>query len=119
LLREQDLATLRRRPPEPEEWPVRLLYRFDPYVLAHKDKGWVVDPAYYKAVWRPAGHIEGIVLAHGRGLGVWRYDRKSKGLVVTVTPFAPLPAYVTEQLPSLAEQAAVFFGLTLVGFECR
>jgi hypothetical protein len=119
VVRRQDLATLRRRPPDPEGWPVRLLYRFDPYVLAHKDKGWVVDSVYYKAVWRPAGHIEGIVLAHGRGVGVWRYDRKGKGLVVTVTPFAPLPAYVTAQLPSLAEQVAGFLGLPLVGLEFR
>ncbi|MCC6170186.1 MAG: AlkZ family DNA glycosylase, partial [Caldilineaceae bacterium] len=89
-----DLATLRRRPPDAEAWPVHLLYRFDPYLLAHRDKGWVVDPAHYSAVWRPAGHIEGIVLAHGRGLGTWRYDRKGKGLAIQVTPFAPLPGYV-------------------------
>ncbi|RIK58280.1 MAG: winged helix DNA-binding domain-containing protein [Chloroflexi bacterium] len=107
------LATLRRRPPDAEAWPVRLLYRFDPYLLAHRDKGWVVDPAHYNAVWRPAGHIEGIVLAHGRGLGTWRYDRKGKGLAIQVTPFAPLPAYVAQQIPALAEQVAAFFGLPL------
>lgn len=107
------LATLRRRPPEAEAWPVRLLYRFDPYLLAHRDKGWVVDPAHYNAVWRPAGHIEGIVLAHGRGLGTWRYDRKGKGLAIQVTPFAPLPAYVAQQIPALAEQVAAFFDLPL------
>ncbi len=108
-----DLATLRRRPPELEAWPVHLLYRFDPYLLAHRDKGWVVDPAHYNAVWRPAGHIEGIVLAHGRGLGTWRYDRKGKGLAIQVNPFTPLPGYVAEQITPLAEQVAAFFDLPL------
>lgn len=108
-----DLPTLRRRPPDAEAWPVHLLYRFDPYLLAHRDKGWVVDPAHYNAVWRPAGHIEGIVLAHGRGVATWRYDRKGKGMAIQVNPFAPLPAYVAQQIPALAEQVAAFFDLPL------
>lgn len=108
-----DLATLRRRPPEPEAWPVHLLYRFDPFLLAHRDKGWIVDPAHYSAVWRPAGHIEGIVLAHGRGLGTWRYDRQGKGLAIQVNPFAPPPQYVEQQIAPLAEQVAAFFDLPL------
>lgn len=110
---QSDLPTLRRRPPDAEAWPVHLLYRFDPYLLAHRDKGWVVPAAHYSAVWRPAGHIEGIVLAHGRGLGTWRYDRKGKGLAIQITPFAPLPAYVAQQVPALAEQVAAFFNLPL------
>jgi hypothetical protein len=113
LLHKRDLPELHATPPEPEAWPVRLLYRFEPYLLAHKEKGWVVEPAHYTAVWRPAGHIEGIVLAHGRGAGVWRYDRTGKGLVVRVTPFAPLPAYVAARLPDLATQVAAFFALPL------
>jgi hypothetical protein len=117
LVRDKDLRTLRRRPPEPEAWPVRLLYRFDPYLLAHREKEWVVDPAFYKAVWRPAGHIEGILLAHGRGLGVWRYDRKGKGLIVKVTPFAPLPAYVAARLPVLAAEVAKFFAAPLLDLQ--
>lgn len=114
-----DLATLRRRPPEPEAWPVRLLYRFDPYLLAHRQKAWVVDPAHYNAVWRPAGHIEGIVLAHGRGVGTWRYDRQGKGLAIQVNAFAPLPGYVADQVPTLAEQVAAFFDRPLVDLQVR
>jgi hypothetical protein len=112
-VRQEDLRALRRTPPEPEAWPVRLLYRFEPYLLAHRDKAWVVDPEHYARVWRPAGHIEGIVLAHGRGVGTWRYDRQGSGLAITVRPFAPLPAYVAGQIPDLAEQVAGFFSVPL------
>ena len=48
---------------------MRLLGRFDPLLLAHRDKDWVVPAKYYNRVWRPAGHIEGVVLESGPGRG--------------------------------------------------
>ena len=70
-----DVASLTESPPEREEWPVRMLGRFDPLLLAHREKDWVVPDAYYDRVWRPAGHIEGVVLEHGRAIATWRYER--------------------------------------------
>ena len=56
-----------------------MLYRFDPLLLGDKDKGWIVPPAHYKLVWRPAGHIEGVVLACGAGRrAACRYERKEQ-----------------------------------------
>jgi hypothetical protein len=100
-------------PPAPEAWPVRMLYRFDPYLLAHHSKDWVVPPAYYKSVIRPAGHIEGIVVVRGQAAGTWRYDRKGSGLIVTVFPYKSLPKYVTKQVEKRAPQIAAFFNLPL------
>ena len=99
--------------PPPEAWPVRMLYRFDPYLLAHRSKDWVVPPAHYKAVWRPAGHIEGIVTVRGQAAATWRYDRKSSGLIITVNPFKTLPKYVTKQVEKRAKQVAAFFHMPL------
>ena len=110
---QQDLATLEAATPVPERWPVRMLYRFDPLLLAHKDKSWVTDPTHYSRVWRPAGHIEGIVLAHGKAVATWRYDRQGAGLIVTVAPFKHLPNYVTKAIHKTAPQIAHFFGLPL------
>jgi hypothetical protein len=100
-------------PPPPEAWPVRLLYRFDPYLLAHRNKDWVVPPSHYKAVFRPAGHIEGIVVVRGQAAGTWRYDRKGGGLVIQVNRFKPLPSYVMKQVEKRAKQIAAFFHLPL------
>jgi hypothetical protein len=100
-------------PPPPEAWPVRMLYRFDTYLLAHKSKDWVVPPAHYKAVWRPAGHIEGIVVVRGQAAGTWRYDRKGGGLIITINRFKPLPNYVMKQVEKRANQIAAFFHLPL------
>lgn len=113
LLLREDVDALLAPPPEPERWPVRLLYRFDPMLLAHKDKSWVVPSEQYTRVWRPAGHIEGIVLARGQAVATWRYDRKGSGLVITVAPFKPLPRYVSQAVAKGATQVAGFFGLPL------
>jgi hypothetical protein len=99
--------------PPAEAWPVRLLYRFDPYLLAHRSKDWVVPPAHYNAVWRPAGHIEGIVVVRGQAAATWRYDRKGSGLIITVNPFKTLPKYILKQVEKRAKAVATFFHLPL------
>jgi hypothetical protein len=110
-----DVALLTETAPEPEAWPVRLLGRFDPLLLAHKEKDWVVAPAYYNRVWRPAGHIEGVVLDQGRAIATWRYDRIGTGkLNVRVFPFrARLPVRVSKAARQQARAIARFFGLKL------
>jgi hypothetical protein len=108
------LDELLAQPPERAAWPIQMLYRFDPYLLAHKDKGWVTDSDFYKQIWRPAGHIEGIVLAHGRAAATWRYDRKGRGLVITVAPFKKLPRSVQRAVEQRAPQIALFFGAPLL-----
>ncbi|MCB0077890.1 MAG: AlkZ family DNA glycosylase [Anaerolineales bacterium] len=108
-----DLDALRRTPPPHDAWPVRMLYRFDPLLLAVKDKSWLVDDAHYKRIWRPAGHIEGTIIDHGRAVATWRYQRKSSGLSIGVSPFAPLPTHVQRAVEGQAQAIAAFFGLPL------
>lgn len=106
--------------PEAEmNWPVTMLYRFDPLLLAHKDKGWIVPPAHYSQVWRPAGHIEGVVLAGGRAHATWRYERKSSGLAITVFPFGRPSQKLQSKLETRARRVAAYFGLSLIQFEVR
>ncbi len=108
-----DLETLAETPPPPEMWPIRMLYRFDPLLLGHKDKTWIVDPAHYGQVWRPAGHVEGTLLEHGHVAGTWRYDRRGGGLVVSALPFAPPATRLQAAVEAGAAGVASFFGLPL------
>ena len=112
-----DLKDMGAKPPPRSRWPVRLLYRFDPLVLATKDKSWLVDEADYKRVWRPSAHVEAVLLVKGRIAGTWRYDKKAKGLTVKLTPFAPLTPTVKRVAEREASGVAAFFGLNLAGFE--
>ena len=108
-----DLDALHERPPVQSDWPIRLLYRFDPLLLGIKDKTWIVDGQHYKRVFRQAGHIEGTLIEHGRAAGTWRYGRKVSGLVITLDLFAPLSRRVCAQVEHNAEGIARFFELPL------
>ncbi len=112
-----DQAALSEMPPEREAWPVRMLGRFDPLLLAHRVKDWVVPADAYDRVWRPAGHIEGIVLESGRAVATWRYERIGAGqLSIRVFPFRPpLPLRVSKEVRQQAKRVAQFFGLRLAG----
>jgi len=113
ILLKEELETLYEPPPPRAEWPVHMLYRFDPLLLAHKDKSWLVAPEHYKRVWRPAGHIEGTIVEYGRLIGTWRYKRTSRHLSITIDPFMPLPQHVQSVVEQKAEAIANFFGLQL------
>ena len=114
LALQEDVKTLQQIPPSPDDWPIRLLYRFDPLLLAHRDKSWLVEPEFYSRVWRPAGHIEGSILERGRLAGTWRYKRSGRGLTLTVFPFRPLSVKAEKVISLQAAGVADFFGLPLL-----
>lgn len=60
--------------PEVPDIPTLLLPRFDPLLLAHKDKSIWVDAGRKGEVWTKNGIIKGTVLVKGRIEGVWKVD---------------------------------------------
>ena len=114
LCRTDDLGVVAEKPPPPSKWPVKLLYRFDPLLLASKDKDWIIEPCHRTQVWRPAAHVSAVILVGGRILGTWRYDKRAKGLVISVTPFEPLSRAVARVVETQARAVARFMGLDLL-----
>jgi hypothetical protein len=52
-----------------------------------------------------------VLLVNGRMEGVWRHERKGKGLVVTIQPFAGRPTkWARDQIELEAERLARFLG---------
>lgn len=96
---------------------VRMLYRFDPLLLAHKDKRWIVPATHHKQVFRIAGHIEGVVLDAGVAVATWRYTRKASGLLITLEPFTRLSQRVHRAVEQQAQQLARFFALPPAGID--
>ena len=112
--RTEDLEVVAEKPPPAGQWPVKLLHRFDPLLLGTKDKSWLIEPRYYKRVWRSAGHIDAVVLVGGRIAGTWRYDKQTKGLRITVKPFEPFSRRVDRAVALQARTLARFMGLDLL-----
>lgn len=113
FLLKEDWATLHQPVPQAAKWPIKMLFRFEPVLLPHKDKTWFVPAAQYKKVWRKSGHIEGVVLARGQAVATWRYTRRARGLSIVVYPFKPLPKYVQKAVTRRAQGVATFFDLPL------
>ncbi|MDX1533992.1 MAG: winged helix DNA-binding domain-containing protein [Thermoplasmata archaeon] len=88
----------------------RLLPYFDTYLLGHKDKGHLVDPAHYKRVYRKAGWISPTLLVDGRVAGIWSQKGKGKRLEVAVDPFEPLDAAVREAVEAEVADLGRFLG---------
>ncbi len=114
-----DLKTMAVKPPPPSRWPVRLLYRFDPLLLATKDKSWLIDHKDKQKVWLPAAHVNAVLLVRGRIAGTWRYDRKAKGLSVGVVPFSKLSGPVARATETQAAAIAKFLEMPLADFQIK
>lgn len=89
-IHEDDLDELLEEPPAKRDWPLLMLYRFDPLLLGHPDKSWLIDRKHKPKVWRKAGHIEGTIVKHGRLQASWRYKRQAGSFSIVVEPFTKL-----------------------------
>ena len=115
LVIQADLPVLMEKPPPTTKWPVLLLGRFDPLLLAHADKTCWVDRKHYQRVWHHT-HIEPVLLVKGRIRGVWRYETKARGVAINLQLFdtAALPSHVERALQKQANGIARFFDAPLL-----
>lgn len=89
---------------------VDLLPSFDPYMLGHHEKSYLVDEANYRAVYRKAGWLSPVLLVDGRAAGTWEAGRKGSSLAISVRPFAPIGPEVASAIEAQATDLAQFFG---------
>jgi hypothetical protein len=81
----EDLKVLRESQlPEPV---VRLLPHFDVYLLAHAGKDHLVEPRYYKRVFRSQWWISPVVLLNGKIIGTWARVGSKKGTAIKTELF--------------------------------
>ncbi len=70
---------------------VRLLPRYDTYLLGYQQRDFMLEAAYAKRINAGGGIIHPAVLINGRIVGVWRTDRKKAVTTIIIEPFEPLP----------------------------
>jgi hypothetical protein len=87
---------------------IRLLPYFDVYLLAHAGKDHLIDPRYYKRVYRNQAWISPVVLLDGRIAGVWSFARTGKKTVFKAELFEKLSKALRE---NMEEEGARLAGL--------
>jgi hypothetical protein len=72
---------------------VHLLPGFDEYLLGYTDRSAPLSPAHANAI-VPGGNgvFRSTVVVDGEVVGVWRRERASQRVVVTLDPFRPIGA---------------------------
>jgi hypothetical protein len=107
------LAAQRDAEAVPRSHTVRLLGRFDTFLLGYSTRDLLVDPRFAREVNAGGGIIHPAVLVDGRVVGTWRVDAKNPRRGVAVQPFRPLPVESVERLKHEAKDVARFLGRQL------
>ena len=99
--------------PELDETPlskgmVRLLPAFDPYMLAHADKGHLVHERHYKRVYRNQGWLSPVILLDGRVVGVWSVKRSRKRVSLETEFFQKIPRLALAEMEREFEKLVTF-----------
>jgi hypothetical protein len=90
---------------------VRLLPRFDIYLLGYQKRDLAVQPQYAKRINAGGGIIHPTVLVDGRVVGVWKSKREKDHLSVVVEPFDELAPELYEGLEAEVTDLARFLGM--------
>jgi hypothetical protein len=92
---------------------VRLLPGFDQYVItanAHADR-FMPAGDFRPLVYRQQGWISAVLVVDGRIDGVWRFERKGRGVEIEIEPFGAKPAkHVRDAAEAEAERIAAWLG---------
>src|SRR5438874_10561881 len=90
---------------------VRLLPRFDIYLLGYQKRDLAVPSQYAKRINAGGGIVHSTVLVDGRTVGTWKSKREKNHLMVIVEPFEQLVPVIDEGIEAEIEDIARFLGV--------
>jgi hypothetical protein len=93
---------------------VRLLGRFDDYLLGWRGRDLILDPRFARRIQAGGGWIHPAVVVDGRVAGTWRSRRAGGRLELTVEPFGRLPPGTRPGLEAEAADLGRFLGAEAV-----
>ncbi|MDR3563481.1 MAG: winged helix DNA-binding domain-containing protein [Negativicutes bacterium] len=95
---------------------VRLLPRFDTYLLGYASRQGILAPEYTSRINAGGGMIAASLLVNGRILGTWSTKKQRQALEVIVAPFSELSAEVWAALePEVAALGRFLGGKAVLG----
>lgn len=91
--------------------PVRLLPRFDLYLLGYQKRNLILPDQYAKRVNAGGGMIHPTVLVDGQVTGTWKSIQRKHGIDISIDPFEALSAEIYPELEVEAAEMARFLGM--------
>lgn len=110
LMLRRQLDALESSPPAPT---VRLLPRYDNYLLSHESRAFMVSDAYAKRVHPGGGLIRACLLVDGEAKANWKLEKRRAGLRVIVEPFESLDRSILPLLEAEVESLGQFLDATV------
>ncbi len=95
----------------PDDWPPRLLPKFDTYLMGHADKSWTVPlEADRPKIWAKAAHVNATVLHRGRLVATWKHTAQKRSVRIDITPLSGWQSGLEDQLANEAQAFANHLG---------
>ena len=98
--------------PLPTSPLVRLLPRFDTYLLGYASRDAAVNPVHVRRIHPGGGIIHPVLLVDGQAQATWTMQRKKGRLEVVVEPFERLPQALSPLIEAEVSDVARFLGMT-------
>ncbi len=89
---------------------VRLLPRYDTYLLGYRRRDVIVSSPYTKRIYPGGGLLHPALLVDGRAAGTWDVRRRRDDVEVTVEPFEELEAEVWRSVQEEVAELGHFWG---------
>ena len=89
---------------------VRLLPRYDNYLLGYASRAFMVAEAHAKQVHPGGGLIRACVLIDGEARAGWKLEKRRQGVRVRVSPYEKLSAAETARVAVEVEALGEFLG---------
>lgn len=94
---------------------LRLLPRYDTYLLGYASRELAVSSPYSKRINAGGGIIHAAVLVDGRALGTWKLEKKRDRLKISVDPFESFDPQLHPHLEAEVKDIGRFYGKELAG----
>lgn len=93
-----------------DEAGLRLLPRYDAYLLGYGSRDFMVSPSYAKRIHPGGGIIRPAVIADGRAVGIWRRERKKDDSIIAIELFEDNGEDIMPDLESEVQDIGRFLG---------
>jgi Winged helix DNA-binding domain len=90
---------------------VRLLPAWDTYLIGHRDRGFIAEPANWRRIMPGGGILRATIVVDGRGVGTWGMRRDRGTLQVEPKPFAALGRATSEAIETEVADIGRFEGM--------